>query len=89
MFENVDFKKGKILYIDDCKDLKEDLLQVQYANNYLLDVGWYGEENGFIIYIIKGYDWENPIRKDGSFNKKIMLSKLDKMINEVMILSKS
>lgn len=89
MFQNVEFKNGKVLYIDNYNIFKEDLLQVEYANNYLLDVGWYGEENGFIICIIKDYDWENPILKDGSLNKKIMLTILDKMIDEVMILSKS
>lgn len=49
--------------------LKEDLFQVVYEkDNIILDIGWYNQDssNGgrFIIYLIKDFDWENPILKE-------------------------
>lgn len=48
MFENFDFKPGIVTYnpyklspndMTDIKWLSEDMLQVKYPNNYILDVG--------------------------------------------------
>ena len=39
------------------------MLLVEYPDNYILDLGWYGSSNGYIIYIIKNEDWENPVKK--------------------------
>lgn len=65
-FENIEFKSGIVTHIQNdfsIKNLKEDMLQVIYPKNYLLDVGWYGSMQGYIIYIIKNNDWENPVAK--------------------------
>lgn len=65
-FENIDFKKGEIEYIESdlsLNNLKEDLLQVHFPNNYVLDVGYYGTTNAFIIYVIQNQDWQNPVYK--------------------------
>lgn len=72
-----DIKQGKIKYdnfnIDFTMplneqedDLLEDLLQIEFPNNYLLDVGWYPEndiEGQFVLTLIKNFDWQNPIYK--------------------------
>lgn len=45
--------------------LKEDLLQIEYHNNLILDLGWYpsfNKKGAFSISIIKDFDWENPIK---------------------------
>lgn len=46
-------------------EFEEDLLQVQFFNEkYILDVGWYptrGKNGKFKVYVIKNYDWENPL----------------------------
>jgi hypothetical protein len=69
------FIKGKITYDDlsslentdiynQIDSLKEDLLQVEYPETYLLDVGWYPsfDINGsFHISAIKDYDWGAPL----------------------------
>ena len=51
------------LNLINCIDsLKEDLLQVSYPNNILLDVGWYPsfDINGrFHVRLIKDSDWDN------------------------------
>ncbi|MFR8428794.1 MAG: hypothetical protein ACLVCH_16125 [Roseburia inulinivorans] len=75
--DKVNFKSGDIIYdefkVDFTKRyseqkecLLEDLLQVKYAQEYLLDVGWYPEyesEGEFIVQIIKKQNWEEPIYK--------------------------
>ncbi|WP_106767636.1 hypothetical protein [Paenibacillus faecalis] len=74
MVENYNFQPGVVTYNpynlnpDDLSDLKwlnEDMVQVEYPNGYLLDVGWYGKAftlNGvFMICIVKDYKWDNPV----------------------------
>jgi hypothetical protein len=51
---------------DQIIELQEDLLQIQYDNNIVVDVGWYPEldpSGKFIIYIIKDSDWDSPLYK--------------------------
>ena len=65
-FENIDFGKGKIEYIESDLsngNLKEDLLQVSFPNHYILDVGYYRVSNAFIVYVIHNGDWDNPLFK--------------------------
>lgn len=59
MFSDIDFLSGVIRF--ECYGLEEDMLQVDYPNNYVLDVGWYGDK--FIIYIIRDYEWGVPVVK--------------------------
>ncbi|MCW6111094.1 hypothetical protein [Clostridium sporogenes] len=76
MFEDINFGKGvnkKYIDFDVNKDipleeqidlLKEDLLQVSYDNDYIIDMGWYpefDEEGNFRVSVIKDYQWDNPI----------------------------
>ncbi|WP_186578377.1 hypothetical protein [Aquibacillus kalidii] len=74
MFENVNFTPGQITYNDFFIDLnkpldfiadglKEDMFQVTYPKNLILDIGWYSGVEKFIIFIVKDDDWENPIKK--------------------------
>lgn len=50
--------------------LKEDLLQVEYPDNILLDVGWFPSfdiDGHFKVQVIKEGDWENPLwQKDAN-----------------------
>lgn len=48
-------------------ELKEDLLQVEFNNNRLLDIGWYPEfsiDGHFTVQLIADYNWESPIFKE-------------------------
>ena len=65
-FENLDFQNGIVKYIEtnfSQGSLREDMLQVVYPKDYVLDVGWYGVKNDFIVYVIKNCDWKNPVTK--------------------------
>jgi hypothetical protein len=59
--------------LKDDLDLDEDLLQADYANGLVLDVGWYDDlqpnsatanpESGgaFCVQLIRNHDWESPV----------------------------
>ncbi|MBN3865816.1 hypothetical protein HCU66_26895 [Pseudomonas frederiksbergensis] len=69
------FIKGKIVYddlsplknidpVDQIDLLKEDMLQVEYAGAFLLDIGWYPSfdiTGSFQIRAIKDFDWGAPL----------------------------
>lgn len=47
--------------------LKEDLLQVEYGEHWLLDVGWYpefAEHGAFRVAVIKDQDWQQPLSSE-------------------------
>ena len=91
----IDFKSGRITYNEfhvnfnlpfseqeDC--LTEDLLQVEYENGYLIDLGWYPEydETGkFILQLINNGNWEKPIYKKQSRDWKQLKKSLIKVID--------
>lgn len=72
---NVDIKDGTITYntfeidfnvpfSEQLDNMTEDLLQIRYDGDYVLDVGWYPEfdsDGNFKICVIKNDDWDNPL----------------------------
>ena len=97
MLKDIDFKSGKIEYDqfninfdisfkDQPESLLEDLLQVNYQNRYIIDLGWYPEfdSNGsFIIYIIGDYNWDRPIKTRKCREKKDLKNNLVEFVNIV------
>lgn len=91
MLTNIDFGVGNIVYnefhiefdkkLDEQEDsLTEDLLQVEYPNNYLIDLGWYPECNSkgnFVLNVIYNYNWEKPVlKKQVAYNQKLIFDAL-------------
>ena len=67
-------------------ELTEDLLQVEYANQIVLDLGWYPEldPNGFfIIYVIKNYNWDTPIISENAKSFDELKYKMLKIIDMI------
>ncbi len=58
-WRKVDFGTGTVTFLDDTR--KEDMLQVEYPNGFLLDMGWY--QNRYIISIIQNFDWAHPVKQ--------------------------
>ena len=58
-WQKVNFGSGKVVFLDESR--KEDMLQVEYPNQFLLDMGWY--QDRYIIYIIRNFDWEHPVKQ--------------------------
>ena len=42
-------------------EVAEDMLQVEYPNCFLLDMGWY--QDRYIISVIHNFDWANPVQQ--------------------------
>ena len=57
-WRHVDFGTGKVIFLDVTR--KEDMLQVEYPNCFLLD-GWY--QDRYIISVIHNFDWANPVQQ--------------------------
>ena len=55
----VNFGAGKITFLDGTQ--KEDMLQVEYPNSFLLDMGWY--QDRYIISILQNFDWTHPVKQ--------------------------
>ena len=55
----MDFGTGKIIFLDITQ--KEDMLQVEYPNGFLLDMGWY--QDRYIIFVIHNFDWSHPVQQ--------------------------
>ena len=75
--QNINIGSGKITYCDfeidagvpleeQLSSLQEDMLQIEFGDRFLVDVGWYPEMNAkgcFIVYVIQDEDWDNPLSK--------------------------
>ncbi len=79
ILENIDFKSGNITY--KVNELQEDILQVEYPHNFILDMGWYSDK--FIIYVIKDYMWDEPIVRYVTKNAEELSDLLSKAVNVI------
>ena len=88
---NIDFTEP---FEEQEENLLEDLFQIEFPNNYLIDLGWYPEYeiNGKIVLtLIKNYDWENPIYKyvgvsENELKKsQVKIKKVDQENHEVKL----
>ena len=59
VWNKVDFGTGKVIFLDVTR--KEDMLQVEYPNHFLLDMGWY--QDRYTIFIIQNFDWTHPVKQ--------------------------
>lgn len=82
LFNKLNIKDGKVIFMEgDCYH-KEDLLQIEYTNNLIVDVGYY--ESQFIIMLIENKDWQNPIKTVSADKKEQMIESLQEMINSIV-----
>lgn len=99
MIEKIDFSPGKITYNDFYIDknltleensefwIMEDLLQVTYPNNFLLDVGWHAK--AFVVCIVKDHNWENYVFKKKCKTLDELKKKLEECVNKMRFLIKN
>lgn len=59
VWSKIDFDTGKVIFLDATR--KEDMLQVEYPNCFLLDMGWY--QDRYIISVIHNFNWANPLQQ--------------------------
>lgn len=67
-------------------DLKEDMLQVEFPEGYILDVGWrpsFEIDGKFHIVLIKDLDWTSPMYSETAEN---VIKLKDKIIKALEVL---
>ena len=76
----IDYSPGIVEFIDSYKH--EDMLQVNYPPNYILDMGWYGDK--YIIYIVRDHDWDDPLYMFSAVDEKELMHIMFKCINIIL-----
>lgn len=93
--KSINYKTGKVIYdgfhIDFSKafseqldNLTEDLLQVEFPGNFLLDIGWYPEyepKGHFIVQLIKEENWEKPKYKKCCTKMEELYENIESVLN--------
>lgn len=94
---NINYKKGKVRILSDIDlsepinnqidMLTQDIAQITYSNNYTVDIGWYPIDmeittyTFFKIYVIRNYNWENPVKEIVEYTteglKKSLISEIE------------
>lgn len=65
------------------EELNEDLIQVEYGANYLLDIGWYpeGDANGaIIIQLIHENHWESPVIRTEALDSESLINNINRIV---------
>ena len=75
-WRKVDFGTGAVTFLDDTQ--KEDMLQVEYPNEFLLDMGWY--QDRYIILVIRNFDWAHPVKRYETADKDQLPALLTKAV---------
>ena len=86
--DDLDLTKKFIHQID---ILKEDLAQIAYPNNILLDLGWYPSfdaTGSFVLTLIKDENWDTPIEKSELCNIEELINSIEKLALKANDLSK-
>ena len=67
-------------------ELKEDMLQVEFPDGYLLDIGWrpsFEIDGQFKLFLFNDYDWEQPVYSDSASNLFELKDKIQIAINKL------
>jgi hypothetical protein len=59
-FEDVDFLNGEVERIE---SFGQDMLEIRYPDDYMIDVGFNENIDSFVITIVKNNDWINLIKE--------------------------
>lgn len=77
----IDFLSGDVCWLDTYR--QEDMLQVNYPNNYTLDMGWYEGLNKYVIYIIRDSEWGVPVAKYSAANEDDVAFLLQEAVEKI------
>lgn len=96
---NIDFsvKNGEIVFnelslkkeisLDEQFDsLKEDMLQIEFPDGYILDIGWrpsFDINGKFYICLIKDFDWEEPVYSGSAENIDSLVFEINQAMNKI------
>ena len=81
VWSKVDFGTGTVTFLDDTQ--KEDILQVEYPNGFLLDMGWY--QDRYIISIIQNFDWTHPVQQYETAERNQLIKALFSLVGLILL----
>lgn len=79
-FNNYDISPKDEL-IEENDNLTEDMLQIEFKNDILLDVGWYLSIGCFIVFVIQNCDWDKPLLRLEAYSYSELKSSLDRAMD--------
>lgn len=79
VWTKVDFLSGKVTWMENVP--QEDMLQVEYPNNFILDMGWY--EDKYIISVIKDFEWSDPVARYATQDAEQLAELLAKAVERI------
>ena len=80
IFNNYDISVNEELN-EENSSLTEDMLQVEFKNDIILDVGWYSATKCFVVFVIKQYDWEKPMLRLEAYTYEDLENSLDRAMS--------
>lgn len=72
------------------EQLKEDLVQIEYPNGVLLDIGWYPSfdpSGEFIVSVIRNGNWELPLFRAAAKDFQSLRQQIINGISEIRLTS--
>ena len=93
--EDIEWGGGEVVYwalervdpsvalVDQLGELKEDLAQVRFARETLLDVGWYPEfsaTGSFAVTVVRSGDWDEPVFTEEAVTVAALLGAIERAI---------
>jgi predicted amidohydrolase YtcJ len=82
-FWDLDFLDPAKPLSEQLEDLKEDLAQVQYQGERLLDIGWFPEfalDGAFVVRVVDSSDWDSPLFLERSTSVTEMVSSIPRAV---------
>jgi hypothetical protein len=91
----IDWQSGRVVFWDmdsidpdrplanQLSELKEDLVQVIFPGDLLIDVGWYpefSEEGAFLVTVVNEMDWDEPLMQERCTTMRELKTSLIKAI---------
>ncbi len=94
------FAPGKVIYNcfsisfekafdQQLESLTEDLIQVEYEQGFIVDIGWYPEydpKGSLVVQLIKDENWDKPVEKAIVANMDEMRDAIKRMKSVISIL---
>ncbi len=65
--------------------LDEDILQIEFPNKVVVDLGWYGGD--FAVYVIQAGDWGSPVKEYRFRDPELIYSRLQNAIHVALTCS--
>ncbi len=85
IFDDISWLANEIDFKNDIDFIKEDMLQIEFGNNYLLDVGWrpsFSKKGKFYLTIVKNKNWNEIVEEVSTKNAQNLKTSIKELIEK-------